>query len=569
MNKTISGLIPVNDLLDFDFFIPSFQRGYRWTSDQVIDLLEDILEFNKKDKTKDEFYCLQPIVVTYKDGKYYLIDGQQRLTTIYIILTYLEELMKIYGKSKFTLDYETRPDSREFLKAIDQTKKDDNIDYFHICQALETIENWFENKDGMTKSHFLTSLLNPDGNNVQFIWYQVDHNVDLIDVFTRLNMGKIALTNAELIKALFLNKENFENGLVPASAKTRQLRQIEISSDWDRIEQSLRDDELWYFIQDGSTEYDNRIEFIFDQIANNLDDHGKRKSTNKYYTFKYFSQKFEVNRNAEFVLEEWKIIKEHFQAYKDWFSNNKLYHLIGYLVATGSSIQILKKISDSKTKKSFEIELLQLIKGRIKDDFENMTYQDNKKDLRNVLLLYNVLTIISNNKSNMRFPFFLYKKENWDIEHIHSVASEMPEAAAHQFDWLKEVSKFTNDLKLKEDINEYMETKSTQRQYSFEELYNRVLQEYSESGKTEEINDLSNLALLDSGTNRGYKNAIFPIKRNTIIEKDQAGIFIPICTRNVFLKYYSKNVDQMSFWGEEDRKVYKSNLLETISTFLN
>lgn len=201
----------VNELLNENFFIPSFQRGYRWTSEEVKDLLDDLLEFHGKEKSKEEFYCLQPIVVTPINSKFSVIDGQQRLTTIYIILSHLEYLMTVLGKKKFTLEFETRKDSGIFLEKSTR-KRDENIDYFHICQALETVENWFALKDGSAQINILHTLTNETGNNVQVIWYEVPNTTenDAIEIFTRINMGKIPLTNAELIKALFLRRANFE-----------------------------------------------------------------------------------------------------------------------------------------------------------------------------------------------------------------------------------------------------------------------------------------------------------------------------------------------------------------------
>lgn len=123
----------VNELLEMKFFIPSYQRGYRWTEQQVKDLLNDILEFSQKKKQEYEFYCLQPLVVKRKDedvlnsikaatsieevetllkGSWEVIDGQQRLTTLFIILSVLEE------KSLYSIEYETRNDSKDFLKNL-------------------------------------------------------------------------------------------------------------------------------------------------------------------------------------------------------------------------------------------------------------------------------------------------------------------------------------------------------------------------------------------------------------------------------------------------------------------
>ena len=145
MNENSIKLKSINEILtDKDsFFIPSYQRGYRWTQQQVVDLLNDIWEFTLKEKTKDEFYCLQPIVVKERNNQWEVIDGQQRLTTIYIILTYINNNIFKSSNDLFTIEFETRESSQEFLRNIDTDKKDENIDYFHICAALKNVEDWF------------------------------------------------------------------------------------------------------------------------------------------------------------------------------------------------------------------------------------------------------------------------------------------------------------------------------------------------------------------------------------------------------------------------------------------
>ena len=89
----------INDLLKERFYIPSYQRGYRWDKAQIEDLLEDIWEFSRiGGKQEGEFYCLQPIIVKNESNKYLLIDGQQRLTTIYILLSYFDDIGNmLYG----------------------------------------------------------------------------------------------------------------------------------------------------------------------------------------------------------------------------------------------------------------------------------------------------------------------------------------------------------------------------------------------------------------------------------------------------------------------------------------
>ncbi len=139
----------VSQILDFDFFIPFYQRGYRWDRRQVEDLLNDIYDFSQK-KEKKGFYCLQPIVVR-PDGanRYRVIDGQQRLTTLYIILKYLEEARKIIFSDDrvFKLEYETRKDSQSFLQDdLSKGVNRQNPDFYYMSKAYQTIKEWFENK---------------------------------------------------------------------------------------------------------------------------------------------------------------------------------------------------------------------------------------------------------------------------------------------------------------------------------------------------------------------------------------------------------------------------------------
>ena len=166
------------------FFIPSYQRGYRWTEQQVKELLQDIWDFAQdvESNKNSGFYCLQPIVIKKSkevDFTWDVIDGQQRLTTIYILLKYFEQQTKT---KPYKIGYETRKNSQEFLKNIDNVPNENNIDFFHMSKTFATIEKWFEDKDFANINLFLTRLLqkpNIDNNidkakNIRVIWYEID-----------------------------------------------------------------------------------------------------------------------------------------------------------------------------------------------------------------------------------------------------------------------------------------------------------------------------------------------------------------------------------------------------------
>ncbi len=199
------------------YVIPAYQRGYRWSPTQVTQLLDDLREFTYRNNSQpEEFYCLQPLVLLARpDGAYEVVDGQQRLTTLLLILRHFNEgVAQRRQLSLYTLAYATRPNLDDFLEAPNEAQAASNIDFYHIFGAIETINNWFavhENEVDDIKGTFR--------NRAKVIWFQLPAGENPVAAFTRLNVGKIALTNGELIRALFLRggageaakklKENF------------------------------------------------------------------------------------------------------------------------------------------------------------------------------------------------------------------------------------------------------------------------------------------------------------------------------------------------------------------------
>ena len=169
------------------FVIPSYQRGYRWGRWEVKRLLDDIRQ-NGNAK-----YCLQPIVVKVLDeNRYELIDGQQRLTTLYILLTFLKREYKPKITIPFEIEYEIRKGSADYLKNITEERASEYIDYHYMYQAFVTIGEWFsEQKNDVVAADKMYEFL---ATNVEVIWYEVDEDVSGIDLFERLNIGKIPLT---------------------------------------------------------------------------------------------------------------------------------------------------------------------------------------------------------------------------------------------------------------------------------------------------------------------------------------------------------------------------------------
>ena len=101
------------------FNIPEYQRGYKWTSNNVKQLLEDLKHFQKT--SPDSFYCLQNITVTKavlnNNPCLNVIDGQQRLTTLFIIISFIQRnfAKKIISEDAEIIKYSVRTSTDEFL----------------------------------------------------------------------------------------------------------------------------------------------------------------------------------------------------------------------------------------------------------------------------------------------------------------------------------------------------------------------------------------------------------------------------------------------------------------------
>jgi len=565
------------------FWIPAYQRGYRWAPLQVTQLLDDVWDFIQDSEgwKRQTYYCLQPIVLkTRSAGDYEVVDGQQRLTTIYILLTYLKPMVDMLDKTRFQISFETRGDANEpFLEHIDLSRADENVDFFHICEAKKAIEAWFSKRDGSHKLKLLQHFLNDDeaGRNVKVIWFELAEYDDPVAAFTRLNVGKIPLTNDELIRALFLRRASRDG----ADAGAHQLQ---IAHEWDQLEKALQSDAFWYFLSNERGLRQNRIGFLFDFVAR-LNGMSEQLKNDAYGVFHAFSERLK----KETAIAEWLSVKQVFMALEEWYENRVLYHIVGFLIQQRVDLGELLDLSGSMTKWDFERELREKVfahviggplqglnddelRERISEKLDNLEYGQDSHKIRSVLLLFNVATLIESPRSNLRFQFDSFKKENWDIEHIRSVVTRRPDRHNERVGWLNHCLGYLRTQETEEDLRKEIESfiGLPQREALdtiFEQLYLRVLNYFNEADIEETDNGISNLTLLDQATNRSYKNAVFAVKRQQLLSLDQSGIFVPLCTRNVFLKCYSPQVDNVMFWSKNDRAAYGNVIIATLVRF--
>lgn len=544
--------------IEGSFFVPRYQRGYRWGETEVVRLLDDIHR-HLDDKTASAYY-LQPIVVKPHGTEWELVDGQQRLTTLYLVREYMRREGLQTDGAAYTLRYETRPDSADYLLSLDPDKSDANIDFHHMRQAYDHIAAWFE-RHRVRRQHVANKIYEAFFERVKVIWYAAPDDLDSRTLFTRLNVGRIPLTEAELVKALLLSR--LEN------------RVIEVAAEWDMIERDLRDPERWAMLTGSAASRPTHISVLLDLLVDEetgVAGHirlGLGKPS--FHTFESLREDLEKDPH-----KVWERVIDLHSLVMGWSSDGDLFHKIGYLAATGARVRDLVSAATGRSKSAFNAELENRITKTLNltaEALTGLTYQ-HRGPTERALLLMNAETIRSRTNSTERFSFDRYAAGRWSLEHIHAQNAERLHTEAQWRDWLRLHSKALKNLEPSDDIERLRRqiakalSDVVLTEDDFRTLEQRVLTHFPyESG--EEVNSIANLALLQGGDNSAISNAVFAVKRDLVLSYDRAGSYIPVCTRNVFLKYYTSDAhQQMTMWSAADRANYLEALVEILDPYL-
>lgn len=646
----------IGELLDGRYFyIPSYQRGYRWTEKQVGDLLRDLLCFANdfanegKEKKQEQFYCLQPIIarpITNEDklksifgteynesiqshGVWEIIDGQQRLTTIFLLYKYLldqkgwdAETLKEEedGKELYHIYYATRDGSSQFLEGLtiktiedsDEESLKDNVDYYHMANAFKYIGKWIKTDgktiniryqlggslDNIRTSFFklLNGMSDTKGGSVQVLWYEIAEikEKNNIKEFQKINTGKIRLTDAELIKGLFLLKKNFTSG-------DKYIKQSELALEWEYIENTLHANNFWYFLQKKGYDMPNRIDLLFNLIykKNALKEipeiewdskikeiDARLMDTRQSEIFRFYYNRFEGKMGEDLQQEvavAWDEVMELFRTLDDWFCAPSIYNYIGLLSQCGEDLCRLvlhfEYMPETICRDDFEKYLKERISYHLrgaKIDDENKqilnTYDKDHDTIYKLLLTLNIHLLNEQNQKLesesdvYKFPFDVLSAQNWDIEHIDSFHTNALKKEKDKREWIKTAMADRKD-ELKDD--EVAALKQKLDENALDDAINILKKNAQEVEVDEEIkNTIGNLTLLDAATNRMYGNSLFCTKRRIIIERIKQGVFVPIATQYIFAKFFDEKGTNRSLWTKEDMEAYHKYIYEALKQYI-
>lgn len=575
------------------FVVPVYQRGYRWSGEQVRRLLDDIDAFRKSctGPKAGAKYFLQPIVVKkmQDDDHWELIDGQQRLTSILLIHTYLSNMIFKDAPIPFALSYQSRPDSMGYLMDISEERSRENIDFYHIYQAYKTIKDWFEqHPDGayVTAPGFLDTL----SQKVYVLRYEIgaDQNIEPAELFSRLNMGKIPLTNAELVKAWLMSSA------AEGDQRVRETWNTEIGLQWDEIEHQLQRDEFWYFLTNlAPGNFPSRIELLFNIMS--------AKAPASQDPHHIFFSLTGAPPDGEEPRQEalWNLVRRYYQTLCYWYEDRDMYHQIGYLLCCGEKIELLLESYLKSSKKDFRAGLNQLIRKILSrsnvPSIDELDFKRHHKGITNLLLLFNVESVRCGGDGMFRYPFSSHKQKTWSLEHIQPQSAGELVKANDQRRWLEahksileawrtspdeeDASRRTQtrdsllaDIgKLLEAINgKEKKSESTTGREKFYELSQKVIKFYNPADDEAALHGLGNLALLGFEENSALNNAVFAVKRRRLLELDKGGAFIPMATKHLFLRYYDSEQQAYNspYWDIRDQENYLAAIKQSLAEYL-
>lgn len=592
------------------YSIPPYQRGYKWDTKDIERLLKDINEFSPNEDL-NLFYCLQNItLVESQDSKAFnVVDGQQRLTTLTVILSYLNEYELINEK----LQYNVRKETEEFLKEyifkpnelkniqnweqfLENTsikgKDYDYQDVFYLFNAYKAIQTWFE-----TYPNSVTAMKDKILNHVKLI-VNLPKNIEEQELFENLNGKRVPLDGADLIRALIITRvAKKEIGDIDDSIKQNVLineRRVKIGLMLDRINHWWADENKKNYFHQFTKEskVPDEESISFNDVTYPIN------HLYKLYVLAYgegvlYMEFFEKKVIEDGFLDELQLLQ---RTMENWCNDKELYHLILF-----TSIYAREKIKEEPVlsfkellhqwKKLYRKDFIRFLKKRIastevfndlinqtercKEENEKTAFLENWYDnkLITVSVLLDIISILSSNSTCLPARHFKAYKE--DLEHIfpQTPVGDRIKDKIKQTQILKEYIDIINQSLSEEEkinINDCdidWENQNWKDDIKFR-INNRI-------EKVIPVNSLGNMCVLHESVNRGYGNDFFLEKRIDIMRKSQEGFFIRPhvydAFNKIFLERHDESIDMkmMNRWDRSDILARREYIIKRISNFLN
>ena len=248
------------------YAVDYYQREYRWETKQITELINDLVEkFNESHQDGNPrsavadyaHYFLGSIIISDRDGKKFIIDGQQRLTSLTLLLMFIHRQLdddeqkgqladlifsKKFGKRSFNLDVPERRDCMEALyldKPFDDTDAPESVE--NMLARFSDIEAHFpEELSGAALPFFADWLIE----NVRLVEITAYSDAEAYTIFETMNDRGLSLTPTDMLKGYLLANVTDTEARARASttwkSQIARLQAIGKEEDADAIKSWLR-----------------------------------------------------------------------------------------------------------------------------------------------------------------------------------------------------------------------------------------------------------------------------------------------------------------------------------------
>lgn len=542
------------------YHIPAYQRGYKWASTPngaVSILLSDL--WDAFYKTPEKEYYLQYITVKKITSEKYLelIDGQQRITTLSIVLSVYSYLLNEENIAKYKLDYAVRSSFfNENIFCVDNLKEllgskgweqfvglneeeFNKQDIFHFYEAAKKVNSFVKSIDKSERVAFYHFILDK----VKVIVNAVEAHIDSETVFKNLNSNKIPLTEVELIKGLFITRVGRSADYVSSRSfiEITEMRG-KVGQLWDEITNWANTSEVASFYFNGKSGMHEFLTLIALSSGYNF--------SNDKTDFPVFN--FFLNQPNQVKLFE--SIKHIYRTLSDWFGDHEKYNLIGFTRlaknSTSNNLLNLKLLLNEESNSSLIRTLKSLAKELVKGELKELRYGESDGKIHAILLYLNIFFKNPGEQNYFRFDFHSYIKGKWTLEHIFPQSPEGKGAVLSEQNKVEILEILGGKESLDSEIVEVLEKQ--ERSDEEKNKYYKYLQ------SSNYLNSIGNMCLLTSSDNSSNGCMFFKDKRSNILKRIQKGSFVPKHTFDVFSKMISEEMSQNSIdtWSKNDIDVH-------------
>lgn len=598
--------------------IPEYQRGYKWTERQVQQLLSDIHEF-ETGGDNDLFYCLQNITLVEKEGNFNVVDGQQRLTTLTLLLSYFNETSLVKDK----LYYAVRLPSNIFLQKVisnennfiqkilessvfDDFVKDDDFDYqdiYFMYSALRSIDKWFlekENEDkGISRDIFKDKLLK----NVKLIVNRIT-GIEEQELFMNLNADRVHLDGSDLIRAILITRvakqemEEYDSAEIKTVVRLNE-RRVRIGWELDEINAWWSKNEvLAYFKSFTSIETGEKETIKFNQDKHPINLLYKLWAETNQTKEKSIRLALFETKNTDALGLYRSIIQLH-RTLKDWFEDREIYHFLGFLFSL--NFITFQKVWEQWNKADYtRIEFVDFLKGEIKkalfgnepkdsnEENSGMNYWLNKiKDynsveptywkgmpqLQKILILLDIIEHANKKEKGVPLAFLkpaYFRNQKEDEEHIYpATPKDITEKRFKDLaDPMKSIEEYLSRINVGYEGDRIIKWKidsTAWEKFTNEERNNKLNDLKNEIHQKRPINSIGNLVLLHMSINRGFGNDYYSDKRICVISNTENGRYVRQHTLKVFVKQTESH--DLNNWTMYDITANADRIHDTLLEF--